>query len=214
MSRKRNSELTEERIMEAALKLFAEQGYAGTPTSQIATEAGVSEGTIFKYFPKKKDLLSQLLVWFVSKQSHAIIVKPLENIFEENKDAEPKVIFKAIIKDRMGIFDKMAPFIRVLFNEMQYHPELREIFLDKILSEIKIYSEKLLSHFDKSGSVRELPSFLVMRSFIGGTALMIFQRKYLPELSSPEMGLEEEIDIFIDIFLNGILTKGADSNEK
>ena len=48
MSRKRNSELTEERIMEAALKLFAEQGYAGTPTSQIANEAGVSEGTIFK----------------------------------------------------------------------------------------------------------------------------------------------------------------------
>lgn len=214
MSRKRNSELTEERIMEAALKLFAEQGYAGTPTSQIATEAGVSEGTIFKYFPKKKDLLSRLLIWFVSKQSHAILVKPLEDIFEENIDAEPKVLLKAIIKDRMGLFDKMAPFIKVLFNEMQYHPELREIFLDKILAEIKVYSEKLIGHFDKSGSVRQLPPFLVMRSFMGGTALMIFQRKYLSELSSPEIDLDEEIDIFIDIFLNGILSKEANSDEK
>lgn len=214
MSRKRNSELTEKKIMEAALKLFAEQGYAGTPTSQIATEAGVSEGTIFKYFPKKKDLLSQLLIWFVSKQSHTILVKPLEAIFEENKEAEPKVLLKAIIKDRMELFDKMAPFIKVLLNEMQYHPELREIFLDKILSEIKIYSEKLLSHFDKSGKARALPPFLVMRSFMGGTALMIFQRKYLPELSSTEMNLDEETDIFIDIFLNGILNKEVESDEK
>lgn len=214
MIRKRNSELTEERIMEAALKLFAEQGYSGTPTSQIATEAGVSEGTIFKYFPKKKDLLSQLLIWFVDKQSHAILLRPLENIFEEHKEAEPKVLLKAIIKDRMVLVDRMAPFLKVLLNEMQYHPELREIFLDKILVGVKSYGDKMVSHFASTGKIRKLPPLLVMRSFMGATALMIFQRKYLPEMALETVNIEEEIDMVIDIFLNGILCKEAEGNEK
>ena len=52
---------TQERIIAAALRLFAEKGYHGTRTSEIARESGVAEATVFKYFRTKKILLAAVL---------------------------------------------------------------------------------------------------------------------------------------------------------
>ncbi|EAE3666281.1 TetR/AcrR family transcriptional regulator, partial [Listeria monocytogenes] len=42
------------RIVAASIELFAEKGYAGTSTNEIAKKAGVAEGTIFRHYKKKK----------------------------------------------------------------------------------------------------------------------------------------------------------------
>jgi AcrR family transcriptional regulator len=47
---------TEERIVEAALRLFAQQGFSGTSTREIARLANVNETSLFRYFPRKQDL--------------------------------------------------------------------------------------------------------------------------------------------------------------
>ena len=44
-------------ILSAALKLFVEFGFHGTPTSKIAAEAGVANGTLFHYYKVKDDLV-------------------------------------------------------------------------------------------------------------------------------------------------------------
>jgi AcrR family transcriptional regulator len=51
----------QEKILHAALELFAQQGYAATPTSKIARKAGVSEGLIFRHFESKEGLLEAIL---------------------------------------------------------------------------------------------------------------------------------------------------------
>ena len=50
-----------EKILEAALVLFAKNGYADTSTKEIAVNAGVSEALIFKHFGNKDTLLSHLI---------------------------------------------------------------------------------------------------------------------------------------------------------
>ncbi len=50
-----------EKILEAALALFAENGYADTSTKEIANQAGVSEALIFKHFGNKDSLLAHLI---------------------------------------------------------------------------------------------------------------------------------------------------------
>lgn len=50
-----------EKILEAALVLFAKNGYADTSTKEIAINAGVSEALIFKHFGNKDTLLSHLI---------------------------------------------------------------------------------------------------------------------------------------------------------
>ena len=47
------------RILEAAVKVFAEQGFFQSTVSQIAREAGVADGTIYLYFKNKEDILVQ-----------------------------------------------------------------------------------------------------------------------------------------------------------
>jgi len=50
----------QEAILETALALFTERGFAGTPTSLISKEAGVATGTLFFYFKTKEDLIDTL----------------------------------------------------------------------------------------------------------------------------------------------------------
>jgi len=47
-------------IVEAALLLFTEKGFQGTPTSEIAKKAGVATGTLFNYFKTKEELINKL----------------------------------------------------------------------------------------------------------------------------------------------------------
>lgn len=51
-----------ELILNAALKLFVENGFHGTATSKIAQEAGVANGTLFQYFKTKDELVIALYI--------------------------------------------------------------------------------------------------------------------------------------------------------
>ena len=51
------AERTRDRLLTAALELFAKHGYDGTSVSQIAARAGVTEMTFFRHFPGKASLL-------------------------------------------------------------------------------------------------------------------------------------------------------------
>lgn len=58
--RQARSRRTVERILDAAARIFHEQGYAGATTNDIADEAGVSVGSLYQYFPNKDALLVAL----------------------------------------------------------------------------------------------------------------------------------------------------------
>ena len=45
----------EERILHSAIKIFSEKGFDGATTNEIAKDAGVAEGTIFKYYKRLID---------------------------------------------------------------------------------------------------------------------------------------------------------------
>src|ERR1700686_2488104 len=56
VSRVQDTNGTANRIVEAAVQLFSRQGFAASSTHEIARLAGVSEVTIFRHFPRKRDL--------------------------------------------------------------------------------------------------------------------------------------------------------------
>lgn len=60
MASYRTSQLTKDRIYRCALHLFSEKGYAATSLADIAKEAGVSTGTLYRYYPNKGDLLMRI----------------------------------------------------------------------------------------------------------------------------------------------------------
>lgn len=50
-----------EQLLEVATRLFAERGYAGTTTAQLAKAAGVTEPIIYRHFASKRDLFIALI---------------------------------------------------------------------------------------------------------------------------------------------------------
>ncbi|MDA2921246.1 TetR/AcrR family transcriptional regulator [Desulfobacterota bacterium AH_259_B03_O07] len=50
-----------DRILETSMKLFAEKGFSGTTTKEIAERAGVNQALIFRYFSTKKDLYGAII---------------------------------------------------------------------------------------------------------------------------------------------------------
>lgn len=54
-------------LLEAALDLFVEKGFAATRVEEVAARAGVSKGTLFLYFPSKEDLFKAVVLDNVSE---------------------------------------------------------------------------------------------------------------------------------------------------
>jgi len=90
-----------QKILESALKLFANEGFNAVSTSKIAKEAEVSEGLIFRHYKSKKGLLDAVLAMGVEK-----IQGYFEPIISEKSPTE--TIRKAI----------ELPF---LVDEQEYH---------------------------------------------------------------------------------------------
>ncbi|MBD2769511.1 TetR/AcrR family transcriptional regulator [Hymenobacter sp. BT664] len=51
------------KIIDAALRLFVENGFHGTPTSRVASEAGVSNGSLFNAYKTKDDLIVAVYIY-------------------------------------------------------------------------------------------------------------------------------------------------------
>src|SRR5690606_18390542 len=59
-------------ILESTLRLIKENGFHGTPMSQIAKSAGVAAGTIYHYFDSKDTLIQSLYLYVKERMSNII----------------------------------------------------------------------------------------------------------------------------------------------
>lgn len=94
-------------IIQSALELFAERGYASTPTSLVAKTAGVSEGLIFRHFESKEGLLQAIL-----DQGHAMAEQLMMPILSLQ---DPKEILRSIFKTPFEIDEKQYHFWKLLY---------------------------------------------------------------------------------------------------
>jgi len=74
--------ITDQNILDAALKVFSTEGYAGATTRKIAQEANVTEVTLFRKFQSKENLMKEVL----NKNRNSIL--PIKRSLKINKDAD------------------------------------------------------------------------------------------------------------------------------
>ncbi len=73
---RRDGEATRERLLQAALELYTTTGYSRTTTPMLATQAGVAEGTIYRHFKGKEQLLNE--AWRRAYRAGMDLLKALE----------------------------------------------------------------------------------------------------------------------------------------
>jgi TetR/AcrR family fatty acid metabolism transcriptional regulator len=96
-----------QRILEAAVKVFARQGFRQSTVSQIAREAGVADGTIYLYFKNKDDILVQ----FFSTKA--------KQVFDR---------FRQEVARGTDSLAKLRNLIRVHLSEFQADPDMAVVY--------------------------------------------------------------------------------------
>ena len=194
----RTKKTVEERrqdILEAALKVFAVNGYNGSTTAEIARSAGVAEGTIFRHFTTKKELLIAVL--------EPKVLEGLIQLDKEHREDTPTEFFRWFLNNRLALFKENDSLIRLMFAEAQYHSEVKEALFKGIIGQgISIIRPWFEKGVDR-GEFRDLPFLSTMRSFMGMVMFYgLFGNVFLG-VSSEETS-KEAADHMLDLFLHGL----------
>lgn len=168
-----------DKVIQAAGKLFARQGYHGTSTREIAHLAGVSENTIFRHFSLKEDLFwSTLRFHFLGISFSRDMLKEIERC-ESPEAVLPKIV--ELLEDTVNYRPELLRLIAVAFLELS--PKANKFCLEHlspVLSAINSYLKMNI----KRGKIADLDSTMLTSALIL-TVLMHSEIYNLIEGSKP-----------------------------
>ena len=121
---RRRAEHRPDEVLDAALALFVENGYAHTSVAQIARAAGISKGAVYLYFPSKQAILEGLVKRAVQPVS-ARALEALPHVPGNTRAALATVMH--LIAERMADPQVIA-VPRIVLREAAAVPEIAEMF--------------------------------------------------------------------------------------
>ena len=162
-------------IMEAALELFASEGYSHCSISQLASHAGISKGLLYNYFSSKEALLIEI----IEEGMHDIMA-----MIDPNLDGtlEPEEVEGFIRSTFSGIRENLQFWI--LFINVVLQPPVKEFLEGKPFSGIMDrFGPKLIEYFEKMGyedPMLEMLTFSAMMEGYGVVLVYIYPKEELP----------------------------------
>lgn len=195
----------EEKILQSAIQIFSEKGFSAATTSEIAKNAGVAEGTIFRYFKTKKDILRGILIQTINLFSGKIVMDGIEKIFNASEDKDLRSIVKELIYDRLKLADSVFPMARIIITEAIYHEDVREAIYQNIIAKAAETFKEFHCKMVEKGLMRsDIEPLVIFRSALGNLAILIAQKKMFGEKLKID-DFEAEVDKMIDVLLYGIV---------
>lgn len=147
-------------IMAAARRVIAEKGYENTLMSEIAERAGVVEGTLYRYFENKRDLMTRVAdAWF-------------EEVLE--KDTELPLIhgtwnrLRYLIWRALMSIRRQPVLSRFMLLEVRQHPDYRQTRSFELNKRLTAEISQLCSSAIASGEFRDDVSVPLLRDMIFG----------------------------------------------
>jgi AcrR family transcriptional regulator len=134
----------QQKILHAAIDLFAEKGYAQTSSKEISETACVSEGLLFKHFGSKEKLLYAILLPVLEREIIAIPPGVLDPEHFEQTAENLSGFFESVIDYRFTFVQKNAKRFKILFSELMFRADLQQAF---VLSMSKSVFHKPLNDF-------------------------------------------------------------------
>jgi AcrR family transcriptional regulator len=179
----------QKKIILAAIESFSEKGYAATSTSEIAKKAGVAEGTIFRHYKTKKDLLISIVAPMMAKLIGPYVVNDFNKVLDKKYD-HVEDFFRAIIENRREVLIKLLPVLKILIQEIPFQPELREQFIDLIAKKIFDRVSSIIEDYQEKGQLIEMPPISLARLAITSVLGFLFTRYVL----FPNFEWDDEIE--------------------
>ncbi len=180
-------------ILNSAGCVFAKYGFHKATISQIASQAGVADGTLYLYFKNKEDILCQYTNYksdMVFKKMHAAV--------EKGKNAEEKL--RHLIRCHLSEFQNDKDMAVIFRSEIRYFRDIES----QIKDISKVYLE-LLSEIIEQGQVegsmrKDLFVALAKRYILGAVEGVISTWVF----AGGRYDLESLADPLVDLYLTGV----------
>ena len=185
-------------ILDSALDAFSRQGYGRTTVREIAAAAGVAEGSIYNYFPSKRDL-------FVAVLRQAVMTDALLAALDQPWVGDDGFL-RALFADRLRFIHDEQPRVRLLLAELPRDAELRRRWLTEMLPLFWHPLERYLQERMESGAFRQVDPAIVLR-VLGGAIIAFALISGMAE-EVPDVDPEAAAVAVADLLLYGLIERG------
>jgi len=188
-------------ILDAAERLFAEKGFHGATTEEIARRAEFAVGTLYKFFKSKEEIYNAVLLEGMCVRRDAI------RKLCDNADLSPTEVLRRYFDGKALFAAQRADFMKLLLREhFGGRPLLSPESQVGVLAAFNEGTNLLTKVIEKGirrGEFRALPPRETVLALEGITSMFLRDRLH----ESPGTTVEERVALVKSVFFNGILSQ-------
>lgn len=193
-------EVTRLAIEEAAIHLFLEQGYHATSMRQIAERTGLALGGIYNHFSSKDEIFEAIII---DQHPYKKILPLILAVEGETAEEFFGNAFRIVIQE----LGKQPEFINLMFIELvEFKGKHGSVMLREIAPRVLPVFEQVVK---KLKGLRVTHPAVLMRSFFGMIISYFITEMVISNSVISKLMPKNSTDIYIDIFLKGILKEPA-----
>lgn len=189
-------------ILQAAIQLFAKQGYYNTSTNEIAKLAGVAEGTIFRHYPTKKALLEAALAPALIEMTATYFGEQFIEDAVHMSHRNLHAFLEAFIRNRYTFAAENTPVLKILLQELAFHPDVQATFKNVFKTKMYPQLSKVLSYYKEQGELKDIAIPDMIRMMVPAIIGLLVNRFILQP--DKEHDDEAEIQQTIDFIMHGL----------
>jgi AcrR family transcriptional regulator len=201
----RRKEARPAELMDAALELFVEKGFAATRLDDVAKRAGVSKGTLYLYFDSKEDLLKAVV-----REGYVARIADAEAYARAFTGASAD-----LLREIMGMWwDKvgatpMAGITKLMIAEAGNFPDLARFYHDEVMHRGMGLFAYALERGMASGEFRRVNVDHATRLCCAPVVMTMIWRHSLGLCTQDELVPEAYLATHLDVLLRGLRTDAA-----
>ena len=170
--RQRRKETRPQELLQAALELFVEKGFAATRAEEVAHQAGVSKGTLYLYYPSKEELFKAVV-----RHNVVSLIAEGQNMVDqfEGTSAELLVCLMQTWWDRVGN-TQAAGIHKIVLSEVRNFPGLAQFYSDEVIVPADQLFCSAVQRGITRGEFRAMPLHEVAHALIAPLIFMALHR--------------------------------------
>ena len=187
-----------ERILAAAVKVFAENGFHNSKVSEIAKKAKVADGTIYLYFKNKDDILISLF-----ELSLTLLINNVVNAIKAVSDPIEKL--RMFIRMHLQTVEQNPGFAEVMQVELrQSHKFMKEYVPERLAEYLNIISD-IIEEGKRGGLIKpEIHPALFKRALFGAMDEIALHWVLIKRQRRKAYELSDSAERLCNIFIAGI----------
>lgn len=195
---------SQNRIMDAAIYLFAKNSYKNTSTKSIALKANVSEALIFKKFGNKHNLLHEVIKIILDDYLPGMLNAFFDELLASQVTPQNTEDIKNLLLGKASYMNNRLGYVKILIFEIN---ELDNNLLLEIRAMVNNIFDKaslLIQTLKNNNIIKvDLDNRLLIRSFISMVNFMIIDLNFLSDEANFEEKFNREFEQIINLFFKG-----------